>query len=538
MAQLGSVLGRTFAYELLQAVAPLDELTLGRGLGQLVQAEVLYQRGVPPQALYTFKHALIQETAHQSLLRSTRQQVHQRTAQVLTEQFSGLAETQPELLAYHYTEAGLVAEAVGYWQRAGAHSTARSAYAEAVAHCTRGLEGLQTLPDTPTRAQQELPLLLTLAAALRVIKGFAAPEVGQVFSRARELCLYAGDTPELFDILLELGGSYYQNRGELQTARELRAQALTLAQRLHDPVRVIRAHAYLGSNLYYLGELAQARTHLEQALTLPGSQPAHPPILARQDPRLIPLAYAASTLWMLGYPDQALTRIHELLTLVQGLSDPFSLARALHYATGLYLMRREWAIAQARAEAGLALSTERGFEQWVGVLTFQRGQALAAQGQYAEGLSQMHQGLATKQARGAEIARPGELSRIAEAYSRSGQAEAGLRLLDEALAWMDKHGEDRTAASVYRVKGELLLRQAVPDASQAEACFQQALTVAHRQQARSWELRAAMSLARLWQEQGKRTAARELLAPLYGWFTEGFDTADLQEARALLDELE
>jgi class 3 adenylate cyclase/predicted ATPase len=537
VAQLGAVLGRTFAYELLQVVAPLDEGALGRGLSQLVQAEILAQRGMPPQATYTFKHALIQEVAYQSLLRRTRQQVHQRTAQVLTEQFPGLAETQPELLAHHYTEAGLAAEAVEYWQRAGMHSTARSAYAEAAVHCTRGLEVLQTLPDTPPRAQQELFLLLTLAGALRVIKGYAAPEVGQVLSRARELCLHAGDTLELYDILLALGTGYYGNRGELQTSREVMEQALTLAQRLHDPVRLIRAHANLGVSLYFLGELAPARTHLEQALTLPGSQPEHPSVLSSQDPRLIPLAYAAFALWMLGYPDQALTRIHELLTLVQGLSDPFSLARALHWATSLHLRRRDWAIAQAQAEAALALSNGRGFEQWVGVLTFQRGQALAAQDQYAEGLAQMHQGLATKQAAGSEIGRPGELAQMAAAYGRSGQPEAGRPLLDEALAWMDTHGEDFTAAEVYRIQGELLLRQAVPDAPQAEACFQQALAVAHRQQARSYELRAALSLSRLWQRQGKRGDARAVLAPIYSWFTEGFDTADLQEAMALLEAL-
>jgi predicted ATPase len=250
------------------------------------------------------------------------------------------------------------------------------------------------------------------------------------------------------------------NRGELQTARELLEQALILAQRLHDPVYLIRAHA------------------------------------------------------VLGYPEQALTRLHEMLTLAQELSHPFSQVRALHYATSLHLVRREWATTQARAEAALALSTEQGFGQFVGILTFYRGQALAAQGQYAEGLAQMRQGLATKQAAGSEIGRPGELAQMAEVYGRSGQPEAGLPLLDEALAWLDTHGEDRTTSGVYRIQGELLLRQAVPDAPQAAACFQQALAVAQRQQAKSYELRAAMSLARLWQQQDKRTEAHELLSAI------------------------
>jgi class 3 adenylate cyclase/predicted ATPase len=539
VAQLGAVLGRTFAAELLQAVAPLDELVLWRGLVELVQAEILFQRGLPPQATYTFKHALLQEAAYQSLLRSTRQQYHQRIAQVLTAQFPETVETQPELLAQHYTAAGLADEAVGYWQRAGQRSHMRSAYTEAVAHYSTGLEVLQTLPDTPQRVQQELILLLTRLEALRIVKGYAAPEVEQELARAWELCRQVGDSPHLFDVLMGLGGGYYQTRGELRTSRELLEQALTLAQRLHDPLRLIQAHALLGVTLYFLGELAPARSYLEQALTLRGSQSDGALRLARREPSaaLVPQAYAAFTLWMLGYPEQALARIHEMLALAQELSHPFSLVRALYFATTLHLLRREWATAQVRAEAAMALLNEQGVGQYVGLLTFQRGQVLAAQGQYAEGLAQMRQSLATRQAEG-EIGRPRELAQMAEAYGKSGQPEAGLPLLDEALTWLDTHGEDFTAAEVYRIKGEILLQQSVPDAPQAAAYFQQALAVAQRQQARSYELRAAMSLSRLWQQQGKRAEARALMAPIYGWFTEGFDTADLQEARRLLEELQ
>ena len=455
VAQLAATLGRQFAYEVLQAVSSLDEATLQRELGRLVEAELLYQRGMPPQATYLFKHALVQDAAYQSLLRSTRQQYHQRIAQVLEAQFPETVEMQPELLAQHYTAADLAGKAVGYWQRAGERSHAQSAYMEAVAHCTTGTEVLQTLPDTPQRAQQELNLLLTRLEALRIIKGYAAPEVGLGFARARELCRQAGDSPQLFDVLMGLGGGYYGNRGELQTAQELVEQAFTLAQRLHDPVRLIQAHAQLGVESYFLGELVPARTHLEQALTLRGSQPDRALLVAGRDPSgsLIPLAYAAFTLWMLGYPEQALTRLHEMRTLAQELAHPFSLVRALHYATTLYLMRREWTTAQARAEAALALSTEQGVGQFVGSLTFHRGQALAAQGQYAEGLAQMRQGLATRQAAGSEVERPGDLAQMAEAYGRSGQPEAGLPLLDEALAWLDKHGEDFAAAEVYRTPG-------------------------------------------------------------------------------------
>jgi tetratricopeptide (TPR) repeat protein len=536
MAQLGATLGREFSYELLRAVSLWDEATLRRGLHQLVAAELLYQQGLPPQATYLFKHALIQEAAYQSLLRSTRQQYHQQIVQVLETQFPDICATQPELLAHHYTEAGLPEPAVGYWQRAGERDSGRSAYVEAVTHVTQGLEVLHTLPDTPTRAQRELPLLLTLAAALRITKGFAAPEIGQALARARELCRHVEDTPQLYDTLTGLQ-TFEVNRGAFQAARELGEQALTLAQRLHDPGRLIRAHANLGSDLYWLGELVPARAHLEQALALPGAQPDPALPFSGQDPSILALAYAALTLWRLGYPTQALVRSQAMLRLAQGGAHAFSLVRALSYAASLHQLRREAHATQACAEAALALVTEQAFGQWAATVTFQQGWALVAQGRHEAGMAKMHQGLATRQATGSVNILSEYLACLAAAYGGSGQAEEGLRLLAEALVWVETAGQRHYAAEVYRMQGELLLLQAVPDVSQAEACFQQALAVARHQHAKSWELRAAMSLSRLWQQQGKRTEARELLAPIYGWFTEGFDTADLREAKALLEEL-
>ena len=282
--------------------------------------------------------------------------------------------------------------------------------------------------------------------------------------------------------------------------------------------------------MYNLGEVTSAYAHFEQGMTLADAQ---------RDSRVGAWCrmYAARTLWYLGYPDQALQRSHEALTLAQSL-DPFSVYFALHTAGMVHELRREVQAAHARFEAALALATEHGLVEWVPIAMNQRGGTLAAQGHYEEGIAQMRQGIAALQATQTRMALPRLLARLAEAYGNSGQAEAGLDVLAEALAIVDTTGERRNEAELYRLKGELLLRQAVPDAPQAEACFQQALAVARRQQARSWELRAAMSLSRLWQQQGKRDDARELLAPIYGWFTEGFDTADLQDARALLQELE
>jgi len=535
VAQFGAVLGREFAYELIRGVVLMDEATVQHGLAQLVEAELLYQRGRPPQARYRFKHALIQEAAYQSLLKSTRQQYHQRVAQVLTGQFPEIIETQPELLAHHYTEAGLTEQAIPYWQRAGERSRARSADVEAVAHLTQGLAILQTLPNTPMRTQRELDMQLALGRALAVVKGFAAPETGQAYARARELCHQVGDSARLFAVLVGLR-EFYLNRGELHTARELAEACLSLAQRQHDPAPLMRAHFGLGSILYFLGELIPARTHLAQAIAL--YTPQQDRALIGQAPLGVPcFARAAGTLWRLGYPDQALARLNELLTLAQELTDAYNLARAGVYAAEVHHLRREWSAAQGQAEASLALSTAQAFVHWVGPGTFWRGWALAVQGQGEEGVVQMQQGLAARQATGNMVSRAEYLALLAEAEGRIGQTEAGLCRLAEALAAMAKTGSRYDEAELYRIKGKLLLQQAVPDEPKAEACFQQALVIARRQQAKSWELRAAVSLSRLWQQQGRRKEAHDLLAAIYGWFTEGFDTADLQEAKALLTEL-
>ena len=542
LAQLGATLGREFSYELLQAVAPWDEGTLQRGLQQLVAAEFLYQQGLPPQATYLFKHALIQEAAYQSLLKSTRQRHHQRIAQVVEVRFPELCDTQPELLAHHYTEAGVMAQAIPYWQRAGQRAVERSANLEAIEHLTRGLDVLKTLPDTPERAQQELDLQTTLGPALMVTKGMGAPEVLQAYARARELCQQVGETPQLCQVLWGLW-VFYLMRMELQTARELGEHLLSLAQQVGDPALLLNAHYALGNTLNYLGELTTAQAHFAQGITLYDRQQhrSH----AGLDPGVACIYYAAVTLWWLGYPDQALQRSHEALTLAQELAHPFSLANALFFAAWLHHLRREWPLTHERAEAVRALATEQGFAQFVAGGTFFRGCALAewdpapgaGQGQAEAGMAQMQQGLAAWRATGAKVLRPYGLALLAKASAQMGQHEAGLALLAEALTVLNDTGERRWEAELYRLKGEILLAHAAGHDAEAEICFRQALDVARRQQAKSWELRAAMSLSRLWQRQGKRTEARELLAPIYGWFTEGFDTADLQEARALLEAL-
>jgi class 3 adenylate cyclase/predicted ATPase/energy-coupling factor transporter ATP-binding protein EcfA2 len=539
VAQMGATIGRQFAYDLLQAVSPLDASMLQRELGRLVKAEIVYQRGVPPQATYVFKHTLIQDAAYTSLLKSTRQQYHQRIAQVLAERFSETAETQPELVARHYTEAGLQAEALPYWHQAGQRAMARSAYAEALHHLTTGLEVLATVPETPTRHQHELDLLTALTVALGDTKGYAAPELERVLARAETLAQQVGEPPQRFAVLYALW-SFRNRRAEHQAAQAVAEQLLDLAQRQHDPALLLGAYLALGITLGNLGAFAPARTHLEQGIALYDPQRHAPPHTTPGGRRNLGVSFRAlvvEVLEALGYPDQAVQRSQEALTMAHALAHPYSLVMALRFSARLHAHRREWQTAQAHAEALLALATEHGFALYVALGAFFQGWARAAQGQGAEGIALMWQSLDASRATGTALGITEVLAQLAEAYGQVGQVEEGLHLLAEALAIVDTTGERFYEAELHRLRGELLLRHAVPEAQAAEGCFHEALAIARRQQATSWELRAATSLARLWQQQGKRAEAYELLAPVYGWFTEGFDTADLQDAKALLDAL-
>ena len=537
VAQLGAVLGREFAYELLQAIAPQDEDTLQAGLAQLVAAELLYQRGRPPRARYLFKHALIQDAAYASLLKSTRQQVHQQIAQVFETQFPALVETQPELVAQHYTAAGCTEQALVYWQRAGQQASERSAHLEAISHVTTGIELLKTLPETPAHTQHALTLHIALGASLIATKGQAAPEVEQTYAHARRLCQHLEDPHQVFPVLRGLW-NHALVRAEHQAARALGEQLLALAEQAQDPAMLVAAHRAVGSTLFCLGVPASAYGHLAQGIALYDPQ-QHRAAAFRygEDSGVICHSFAAWALWYLGYPDQGLARIDEAVTLAQQSAHPFSLSFVLSFAAVFHQLRREGRATQERAEAAISLATEQGFPLWVAYSSIPRAWALAHQGQAKEGIAQIHQGLTAWRATGAEIHRPYFLMLLAEAHGTMGQPEAGLTVLAEALTLVDKTGERWYEPELYRLTGALLLQQSADHHAEAQACFYQALDVARGQQAKSFELRAATSLCRLWQQQGKRAEAHELLAPIYGWFTEGFDTADLQEAKALLEEL-
>ena len=537
MAQWGATLGRQFSYALLQAISQRDEEALQRDLKLLVDAELLYQRGVPPHATYLFKHALIQEAAYASLLRSTRQYYHQRIAQVLTAQFPDTVATQPELAAYHYTEAGLHEEAIAYWQRAGRVAQERSADEEAIAHLNQGLQGLMTLPETHKRDQQELTLCLDLGRSLTATKGWAAPETEVAYVRAGEISQQLGDTSRLVSVLWGLSHMYIV-RADLTKSREVAVRFLSLADQRPDAILIMAAHWLTGQNLVHVGEHVTGLQHFEQAHARydPQQHPTHVTLFG-VDVGVFTLSYMSHVLWGLGYPEQAVQRSREALTLAQEMHHPFSIALAHAYAAMLHQFRQEPHAANAHAEMALTLCTEYGFAYYLAWAMIMQGWALAKQGQQ-EGIAQMHQGLATLQATGGGLRLPYYLTLLAEAYGHRGEAEKGLSLLAEAFASLQRTEERRWEAELHWLKGNLLLAHSTADPTPAEACLHQALEVARRQHAKSLELRAATSLARLWQSQGKGKEAYDLLAPIYNWFTEGFDTADLQDAKTLLTELE
>ena len=492
---------------------------------------------MPPQATYLFKHALIQEAAYQSLLKSTRQQFHQRIAQVLEARFPALVETQPELVAQHYTAAGCAEQAVPYWQRAGQHASDRSAHLEAISHFTTGIELLTTLPETPERTQHALTLHIALGAALQMTKGQAAPEVEHAYTQAYALCQQVGETPQLVPVLFGLW-RFYIARPQLHTARELGETLLRLAQRAHDPALAVIAHYALGVTWFCLGALPAARQHLEEGIARYTPDQRRAPVFRMgQDPgvacRALCRAGPSGCWGTRSKPWPASTRPWRWRTScripivwrLRGVGRPSSRSFAGTCRPCTSRQRPP-----SRSRPSRAFHSGRPWERacvggrWPCRARARRGWPRSARGSPPGGP-------------------PGQRCSshtFAPCWRTSaahlGHTEDGLQALAEAHTLVEQHEERWWEAEVYRLRGVLLLRQTGTPQAEAETWLQRALDVARRQEAKSLELRAAMSLARLWQQQGKRAEAHELLAPIYGWFTEGFDTADLQEAKALLDD--
>jgi predicted ATPase len=535
VAQIGAAIGRQFSYVLVRAISRLPEDELQAALGQVVASELVFQRGTPPDAIYSFKHALVQDAAHGSLLRNARQQLHAQIAEALEIHSPEFMESQPELLAQHYAEAGLVEKSIMYWGRAGHRSVARSAMAEGAAQFQKGLDQLAQLPEVPERRQKELEFSSALGAALNVVKGSAAPETGQAYARARELWEQL-DSPVEF-IQVPCGQSrYHAHRGELDLALHLDQELLHQSLERNDSSGLVMGHYSAGRNLMWVGSFASSRSHLETVLALydPNSHSS----LVRQTgvhPQLAARAALGVVLFCLGFPDQALVQSNKAIAEARRLPHPPTLAMSLGIDALLLAIIGDDIALEQRADDLVAVATDQGFPFYRANGAIYRGWVKAKNADVTEGLSLLRAGSSAYCATGATVWMPFYIALLAEACEISGQIEERAVRLDQALQLVERTGERWFAAELNRQRGWLLLRQGHQEATEELYC--KALSIAREQEARLWELRAAASLARLWRDQGRRAAARDLLAPVYGWFTEGFATPDLKDAKDLLDSL-
>ncbi|HEX6011758.1 MAG TPA: AAA family ATPase [Geminicoccaceae bacterium] len=534
IAQIGAAIGRQFSHELVTAVARRPEGEVRDALGRLVEAELVFRSGPPPRARYAFKHALVRDAAYESLLKSKRQQLHARIAVALEERFAEMAQRQPEVLAHHCTEAGLVDKAVEYWWRAGQLASQRSALEEAIGHFRAALDIIAELPETGQRAERELDLLIALGSALISAKGQAAAETGAVYARALELCRRVGGGPRLLPLLFGRW-VFHLVRAEHAAAREIADELLRLARREGDATGWLVGHRAAGIGALWRGEPVEARGHLERALALYDPE-RHRPLAAAYgyDLRLAGLAGLAFALFQLGSPDQAMARCHQAVEEAERQAHPAGLAYALYHACMLDQIRRDAPGLAQRAAALAALAAEHGFALWRAAGAVFDGWLLAEEGRAAEGIARIEDGLVAYRATGAALFEPYFLALSATLHGAAGRTAEGQRLLARASGTVRARGERWLDAELHRLEGELL-RSAGADPAEAGDCFNRALVVARTNSAKFWELRAATSLVRLLAEQGRRDEAHDLLAPLYGWFTEGFGTADLIEAKTLLE---
>jgi predicted ATPase len=535
VAQIGAAIGREFSYELLHAVSRLPENELRVSLARLVSAELVFQRGMPPDAVYAFKHALVQDVAHGSLLRSVRQQLHAQIAEALKSQSPEMTHSRPELLAQHYAEAGLIEKSVVCWGRASRRSIARSAMAEAAAQLQKGLDQLVLLPDCIERQWQELKFWSALGAVLQAVKGRAAPETGHAFAKARSLWEQLGSPSEFLQVPFGLS-IYHIFRAELDLAQQLDTDLLSLSRRRNDSAGLVLAHQSSGRNLMLAGRFASSRSHLEAVLAL--YDPTSHRSLVHQigfHPQAPAQAILGVVLFCLGHPDQALVQSNAAIAEARRLGHPTSLAVTLEWSARLLSLFGENAAADDMASQLLEVATERGFPYSRAEGTIFRGWVMVRNGDVAEGISLLRSGSAAYRATGAEAWMPHFLALLAGAYEIIGHVDEGLNLLNDALQAVERTGERWFAAELNRLKGQLLLRQGHTDDAERSYCA--ALSIARQQEAKLWELRAVVSLARLRRDQGHGAEARDLLAPVYEWFTEGLHTSALREAKALIDEL-
>ncbi len=538
VVQLGAAIGREFDYELLWAVSGEAEPTLQAQLGRAVLSGLLQQHGSVPRATFVFKHALVQDTAYQSLLRKTREQYHHRIADVLEHRFPDTAAERPELLAHHHAESGSAAAAIPYWGKAGNRAIARAAFPEAIAHLNRGIHLLDTLPDGPPRDQQELALQSALGMALQAHRGYAAPEVDRAYTRARVLCQRAGTPGDLLSV--SRGQNlFYIARGEYHKASEFGTELLKVGAEMSSLEHLLEGHMTLGVNLIYLGRFAESRAHFEQGLGI--HTPEDGPLRAFQyvgHSEAWCRSYLGRTLSFLGHYEEAITASEKGVDAARTFAIPLSIAQAMGMHTNLLHMLDDVGATESWALKTIAYANEHGFPYWSSLASMVRGWALAHQGRVDDGIAQLRRGIDQNLATGAKVGRSWFLVMLAELYAMNRQWDPGLDAVAHALSHVDETDERYYEAEAYRLKGELLSAQGgAAAAEEADACFRRAIDIAARQQAKAWQLRASTSLARLWQSRGRSADARHLLSGTCEWFTGGVDVPDLREARKMLADL-
>jgi predicted ATPase/class 3 adenylate cyclase len=536
IAQIGAAIGREFSYSLVRALVGRDETELKHGLAQLEQAGLVFRRGEPPEAVYSFKHALVRDAAYESLLKSRRRQLHGQIARALEERFADAVASQPEILAHHFTQAGLVDPAIDYWLRAGHVALSRSANAEAVKHLRQGIELTQSLVPSPERVRKELDFCLALGPAMAATEGYATPETLRIFSHAVDL-LGEGGTPT--EQMTVLWGTYlaHSMRAEHIAALEVARRCQALAAEHEHPGMSALANRFMGQTLYFMGAFVDARFHLERTLELCAANQETITTYRKfgTDDQVRALSFLASTLLLLGYPEQSSTVAGQALARARAIGFAFTTALALSHVAFLGILGGDPQAAAARANEAIAHSVEHGLAGPEHRARFIQGALLAQNGNPQHGIELMRNAIAAADSSAARNRRALYLGHVAAAHASLGQQEAGLALLDEAIQTAEKTDERFFEAELYRLRGEMLLMLGRRDG--AEAGLRRALTIAQRQQARWWELRAATTLAKHWHDEGKDLEAYSLLQPVYGWFVEGFDRASLKDAQALLGEL-
>jgi len=538
LLQCASVIGKDFSFGLLHGVAGLSEENLRQELGHLQAAEFIYETQLFPDLEYTFKHALTHEVAYGSLLQDRRRALHARIVEAIEKLYADRISEQIERLAHHATRGELWDKAVEYLHQAGKKASARSANREAIAYFEQAMEVIEHLPESEPTIEKAINIRVDLGPTLISTKGFGATEVEANYTRARVLCDRLGETLQLFPVLWGLA-RVHDVRGELKMGRELGGQLFTIAQRAQDPALLLEAHHTLWATLTNLGELTAARTHMEQGFALydPQKHKHHAFLYGGHDPGVCCGGHAAEVLGLLGYPDQALRRSQDALSLARELSHPSSIAHALSFAAWFHQLRGEREAVQARVAEAMALATEQGFSPRRAQADFLQGWLLVEQGHREAGIAQMIDAKAVRRAAASGRWDAHIAALLSDTYGKEGQTAEGLRVVNEELSQLQLTGARFYEAELHRIEGELHLAQDATGEEQAEACFQNALKVARGQSAKSLELRAAMSMSRLWQKQGKIEEARNLLGEVYSWFTEGFGTADLKEAKLLLERL-